>query len=65
MTDNLVTRLRGQRTNSVLCEQAADEIERLRDLYIEAVAGIMEGVEWLKLAQREIELLQAKVASDE
>jgi hypothetical protein len=30
MTDSIVTRLRGQRTNSVLCEQAADEIERLR-----------------------------------
>lgn len=30
MTDDIVTRLRGQRTNGVLCEQAADEIERLR-----------------------------------
>ena len=28
--DDIVTRLRGQRTNGVLCEQAADEIERLR-----------------------------------
>ncbi len=31
VTDDIVTRLRGQRTNSVLCEEAADEIERLRD----------------------------------
>ena len=30
MMDDIVVRLRGQRTNSVLCEQAADEIERLR-----------------------------------
>jgi len=30
MTDDIVTRLRGQRTNAVICEQAADEIERLR-----------------------------------
>lgn len=30
MTDDIVTRLRGQRTNGVLCNQAADEIERLR-----------------------------------
>ena len=30
MIDDIVTRLRGQRTNGVLCEQAADEIERLR-----------------------------------
>ena len=30
VTDDIVTRLRGQRTNSVLCEQAADEIEKLR-----------------------------------
>jgi hypothetical protein len=31
MTDDIVTRLRGQRTNGVICEQAADEIERLRE----------------------------------
>ena len=30
MSDDIVTRLRGQRTNSVICKQAADEIERLR-----------------------------------
>ena len=30
MMDDIVTRLRGQRTNGVICEQAADEIERLR-----------------------------------
>jgi DNA repair exonuclease SbcCD ATPase subunit len=30
MSDDIVTRLRGQRTNSVICEQAADEIEELR-----------------------------------
>ena len=30
MSEDIVTRLRGQRTNGVLCEQAADEIERLR-----------------------------------
>jgi hypothetical protein len=35
MTDDIVARLRGQRTNGVLCEQAADEIERLRaELYM-------------------------------
>ena len=28
--DDIVIRLRGQRTNAVICEQAADEIERLR-----------------------------------
>ena len=31
MSDDIVARLRGQRTNSVLCEEAADEIERLRE----------------------------------
>jgi hypothetical protein len=30
MTDDIVTRLRGQRTNGVLCNEAADEIEWLR-----------------------------------
>lgn len=30
MMDDIVTRLRGQRTNGVICEQAADEIEKLR-----------------------------------
>ena len=30
MSDDIVTRLRGQRTNGVICEQAANEIERLR-----------------------------------
>jgi len=30
MTDDIVTRLRYQRTNSVLCAEASDEIERLR-----------------------------------
>jgi len=30
MMDDIVERLRGQRTNSVLCEEAAEEIERLR-----------------------------------
>lgn len=30
LTEDIVIRLRGQRTNGVLCEQAADEIERLR-----------------------------------
>ena len=30
MMEDIVTRLRGQRTNGVICEQAADEIERLR-----------------------------------
>ena len=30
MADDIVTRLRGQRTNGVLCDQAADGIERLR-----------------------------------
>lgn len=30
MADDIVTRLRGQRTNGRICEQAADEIERLR-----------------------------------
>lgn len=30
MSDDIVTRLRYQRTNSVLCAEAADEIERLR-----------------------------------
>ena len=32
MADDIVTRLRGQRTNGVLCDQAADEIERWRKL---------------------------------
>ena len=30
MNDDIVERLRKQRTNSVLCAEAADEIERLR-----------------------------------
>lgn len=30
MADELVYRLRGQRTNGRICEQAADEIERLQ-----------------------------------
>ena len=30
VTDDIVTRLRVQRTNSVLCAEAADQIERLR-----------------------------------
>jgi len=30
MTDDIVTRLRKQRTNGVLCNEAADEIENLR-----------------------------------
>ena len=30
MMEDIVIRLRGQRTNGVICEQAADEIERLR-----------------------------------
>ena len=30
MIDDIVFRLRGQRTNGVLCEQAAEEIEHLR-----------------------------------
>lgn len=30
MSDDIVTRLRYQRTNGRICEQAADEIERLR-----------------------------------
>jgi hypothetical protein len=30
MLNDIVERLRGQRTNSVLCDEAADEIERLR-----------------------------------
>ena len=32
MNNDIVTRLRGQRTNAVICKQAADEIERLRGL---------------------------------
>lgn len=32
MIDDIVFRLRGQRTNGVLCEQAADEIERLEQV---------------------------------
>lgn len=32
MSDDIVTRLRSQRTNAVICEQAADAIEQLRSL---------------------------------
>lgn len=32
MSDDIVTRLRNQRTNRVICEEASDEIERLRKL---------------------------------
>ena len=44
MMDDIVNRLRGQRTNGVICEQAADEIERLRRT-IEVLEYTLEATE--------------------
>ena len=47
MNDDIVERLRFQRTNSVLCAEAADEIERLR----------AEKEHWFHLARRLFDLI--------
>jgi hypothetical protein len=42
MTDDIVTRLRKQRTNGVLCNEAADEIERLHKINAEITKILSE-----------------------
>jgi hypothetical protein len=42
MLEDIVKRLRGARTNGVLCKAAADEIESLRVAYDQALATIKD-----------------------
>ena len=55
MSDDIVERLRFQRTNSVLCAEAADEIERLRATLKKAEVVLLEGADLVKdaLADRD------------
>ena len=48
MRDDIVKRLRGQRTNRVLCEEAADEIERLRASVINTFENSFDEIERLR-----------------
>lgn len=45
MADDIVTRLRGQRTNGRICEEAAAEIERLRSLLSEILPYMLNDME--------------------
>jgi hypothetical protein len=52
MTDDIVTRLRVQPTNSVLCEQAADEIERLREWNTEVTKLLQQAQKCMEVWQK-------------
>jgi hypothetical protein len=52
MTDDIVTRLRVQPTNSVLCEQAADEIERLREWNTEVTKLLQQAQKCMDVWQK-------------
>jgi uncharacterized coiled-coil DUF342 family protein len=59
---DIVARLRSKYLGQLpIALEAAEEIERLRELYLQAVDDITEGLEWLKVQQQEIEDLRAEL----
>ena len=56
MSDDIVERLRFQRTNSVLCAEAADEIERLRAAADQAVKCLIADDQLLADSQQLVDM---------